>query len=48
VVAAGGLVGGYGGAPHLKAALLAAEGVVVRGRRIVDVERYLWPKPGRG
>src|SRR6185503_8730887 len=33
VVAAGGRIGGYGGYPQMKAALLAAEGLsVVRGR----------------
>lgn len=36
VVAAGGRVGGYGGWPRMKAALLAAEGVKIRGNRIVD------------
>jgi O-6-methylguanine DNA methyltransferase len=39
VVAAGGRVGGYGGAPHLKAALLAAEGIVVVRGRIRDFNR---------
>lgn len=43
VVAAGGRIGGYGGAPRLKASLLAAEGVVVRGSRIVDFARRRWP-----
>ncbi|HUF47046.1 MAG TPA: MGMT family protein [Vicinamibacterales bacterium] len=45
VVAAGGLVGGYGGAPDLKAALLSAEGLVVRGRRIRHFARHRWPRP---
>lgn len=36
VVAAGGRVGGYGSAPGLKAALLTAEGLRIRGRRIVN------------
>jgi O-6-methylguanine DNA methyltransferase len=44
VVAAGGRVGGYGGAPHLKASLLAAEGLVIRGRRILHFERHRWPR----
>ena len=35
VVAANGRVGGYGGAPGLKASLLAAEGVRIRGQRIL-------------
>src|SRR5947207_7107899 len=34
VVAAGGRLGGYGGGPAIKRALLAAEGVVVYGLRI--------------
>ena len=34
VVAAGGRLGGYGGGPAIKRALLAAEGVVVSGLRI--------------
>jgi O-6-methylguanine DNA methyltransferase len=34
VVAAGGRVGGYGSNPHLKAALLRAEGLTVVGTRI--------------
>jgi methylated-DNA-[protein]-cysteine S-methyltransferase len=34
VVSAGGQLGGYGGAVGLKAALLRAEGVIVRGKRI--------------
>jgi O-6-methylguanine DNA methyltransferase len=42
VVAAGGRVGGYGSAPHLKGALLKAEGLRIRGRRIVNFrERQL-------
>jgi len=36
VVLAGGRVGGYGGAPGLKAALLRAEGVRIRGQRIME------------
>jgi O-6-methylguanine DNA methyltransferase len=39
VVAAGGRVGGYGSAPRLKAALLAAEGLRIRGTRIVDFKK---------
>lgn len=39
VVAAGGRVGGYGSAPHLKAALLAAEGLRIRGRRITNFKQ---------
>ena len=36
VVAAAGRLGGYGGEPGLKRALLQAEGIVVRGTRIRD------------
>ncbi|HUL72965.1 MAG TPA: MGMT family protein [Vicinamibacterales bacterium] len=43
VVAAGGRLGGYGGAPGLKAALLKAEGLVIRGTRIVGFSRHRWP-----
>ena len=39
VVASGGRIGGYGSAPHLKAALLKAEGLRIKGNRIVDFER---------
>ena len=42
VVAAGGRVGGYGGAPHLKPALLAAEGLTIRRKRILGFERVRW------
>jgi alkylated DNA nucleotide flippase Atl1 len=47
VVAAGGRLGGYGGAPGLKAALLAAEGLVIRRRRIVGFSRHRWPSAKR-
>ena len=42
VVASGGKLGGYTSL-QLKAALLSAEGLVVRGRRIVKYRQYLWP-----
>ena len=42
VVAAGGALGGYGGNVRLKVALLAAEGLVVRGRRIQDFSKVRW------
>src|ERR671937_2008314 len=42
VIAAGGRLGGYGGNETLKRALLAAEGVVVSGSRIRDLDRTLW------
>jgi len=42
VVASGGRIGGYGSAPHLKAALLAAEGVRTRGTRILDFKEKRW------
>jgi O-6-methylguanine DNA methyltransferase len=43
VVAAGGQLGGYGRHPHVKAGLLAGEGHVLRGRRIVQFSRVRWP-----
>lgn len=42
VVAAGGRLGGFGGHPLLKRALLAAEGVIVRGARLVSFEARRW------
>lgn len=42
VVAAGGRLGGFGRMPHLKAQLLAAEGVVVRGGRIASFPQRRW------
>ena len=42
VVAAGGRVGGYGGAPHLKPALLVAEGLSIRRQRIIGFEKARW------
>jgi len=45
VVAAGGRLGGYTSL-QLKAALLSAEGLAVRGRRIVKYRQHLWPAPG--
>lgn len=44
VVAAGGQVGGYGGSPALKAGLLAAEGLPIRGRRIRRFHDFRWPR----
>jgi O-6-methylguanine DNA methyltransferase len=46
VVAAGGRVGGYGGAPGLKASLLSAEGLTIRRHRILDFARHRWPMAG--
>ena len=43
VVAAGGALGGYGGNVQMKAALLSAEGLSVRGRRIRDFSTRRWP-----
>ena len=42
VIAAGGRVGGYGGSEELKKALLAAEGLTLRGRRILKWRDHLW------
>ena len=44
VVAAGGRLGGFGGNPALKRALLAAEGVAVRGSRLVNWRAVRWPR----
>jgi O-6-methylguanine DNA methyltransferase len=43
VVAAGGHLGGFGSGPAFKAALLLAEGLVVRRGRIQGFERHRWP-----
>ena len=45
VIAAGGALGGYGGNVQLKGALLAAEGLVVRGRRVQNFAQYRWKHP---
>jgi O-6-methylguanine DNA methyltransferase len=42
VIAAGGRLGGYGGSEVLKRSLLAAEGVMVSGARIRELDRVLW------
>ena len=47
VIAAGGQLGGYGGSEGLKRSLLAAEGVIVRGKRVLDVDRIRVKKPRR-
>jgi O-6-methylguanine DNA methyltransferase len=44
VIAAGGRIGGYGGNELLKRSLLAAEGIVVSGSRIRDLDRVRWKK----
>ncbi len=41
VIAAGGRLGGYGGNEGMKQALLVAEGIVVRNKRI-RIEQYRW------
>jgi methylated-DNA-[protein]-cysteine S-methyltransferase len=43
VIAAGGRIGGYGGAPNLKASLLAAEGLTIRRGRVVKFGERRWP-----
>jgi len=48
VVASGGLLGGYGGRSTMKADLLRAEGVQVRGTRIVNFRACRWnARPAR-
>lgn len=42
VVAAGGRLGGYGGSESLKANLLRAEGIAIRGRRIRQFDDVRW------
>ena len=42
VIAAGGRLGGYGGSEALKRSLLVAEGVVVSGGRVRELERVRW------
>ena len=42
VIAANGRLGGYGANPQLKAALLGAEGIVVRRGRILEFRRVRW------
>jgi len=42
VIAAGGRLGGYGGSEALKRALLAAEGVIVSGSRVRELDRVTW------
>ena len=48
VIAAGGRLGGYGGHEHMKRALLAAEGVLVSGGRIRELDRVRWNGIRRG
>lgn len=48
VIAAGGRLGGYGGREMLKRALLAAEGIVVSGGRVRQLDQVMWrPRPIR-
>jgi O-6-methylguanine DNA methyltransferase len=42
VIAAGGRLGGYGGSELLKRSLLVAEGVVVSGARVRELDRVRW------
>src|SRR5438552_13014849 len=44
VIAAGGRLGGYGGSEVLKRSLLVAEGVIVSGTQIREVDRVRWNK----
>jgi O-6-methylguanine DNA methyltransferase len=46
VIAAGGRLGGYGGSESLKRALLGAEGVIVSGSKVRELNRVHW-KPRR-
>jgi O-6-methylguanine DNA methyltransferase len=42
VIAAGGRLGGYGGNEFVKRSLLAAEGIVVAGARVRELDRVRW------
>ena len=42
VIAAGGRIGGYGGSEQLKASLLAAEGHLIRGKRLLHWRSAQW------
>jgi O-6-methylguanine DNA methyltransferase len=42
VIAAGGRLGGYGGSEYLKRSLLIAEGIVVSGSRVRELDRVRW------
>jgi O-6-methylguanine DNA methyltransferase len=47
VIAAGGRLGGYGGSEALKRSLLAAEGIVVNGSRVRNLDKVRWSPPRR-
>jgi O-6-methylguanine DNA methyltransferase len=47
VIAAGGQLGGYGGSEMMKRALLTAEGVIVSGRRVRELDRVVWKRRNR-
>jgi O-6-methylguanine DNA methyltransferase len=42
VIAANGMIGGFGGSPHVKRARLAAEGHLLRGRRLPEFRKVRW------
>jgi O-6-methylguanine DNA methyltransferase len=42
VIAAGGRLGGYGGSEALKRSLLAAEGIIVSGSRVRNLDQVSW------
>ena len=42
VIAAGGRLGGYGGSEHFKRSLLIAEGIIVSGSRIRELDTVRW------
>ena len=42
VIAAGGRLGGYGGNEVLERSLLAAEGIIVSGSRVRELDRVRW------
>ena len=42
VIGAGGVIGGFGRSPHVKRALLAAEGHTLRGQRVPGFRQVRW------
>jgi O-6-methylguanine DNA methyltransferase len=47
VIAAGGRLGGYGGRETMKRSLLTAEGILVSGARVRELDRVRWHAPQR-
>jgi O-6-methylguanine DNA methyltransferase len=43
VIAANGLLGGYGASPGMKRSMLAAEGLIVTSTRVKNFSQVRWP-----